>query len=48
MTEEEYNTKMGYVDGKSDVDLLLAEGWEEVEEDNEHKQILEVHHHMIT
>ncbi|XP_064395551.1 rab5 GDP/GTP exchange factor-like [Halichondria panicea] len=41
MTEEEYNTKMGYVDGKSDVDLLLAEGWEEVEEDNEHKQILE-------
>ena len=42
MSEEEYNTKMGYVDGKTDVDLLLAEGWEEIEEDNENVQVLKV------
>ncbi len=42
MSEDEYNTKMGYVDGKTDVDLLLAEGWEEIEEDNENVQVLKV------
>ncbi len=30
------------MDGRTDVDLLLAEGWEEIEQDDENKQVLQV------
>ena len=36
--EEEFNVKMGYVDGKTDVDLFLEEG--EVEEEEDHERIM--------
>ena len=42
MSEEEFNQKMGYVEGKTDVDLLLEESWEDIEEDEENRQVLQV------
>lgn len=40
--EEEFNRKMGFVDGKTDIDLFLAEGEAEEEEDQERIMVLEV------
>jgi hypothetical protein len=40
--EEEFNVKMGFVDGKTDIDLYLAEGEVEEEEDRERIMVLEV------
>ncbi len=42
LSREEFNQNMGFVDGRTDVDLLLAEGWEELEQDDENKQVLQV------
>jgi hypothetical protein len=39
--EEEFNVKMGFVDGKTDIDLYLAEGEVEEEEDRERIMVLE-------
>jgi hypothetical protein len=41
ISEEEFNENMGYVDGKTDTDLLLEEGDET--EDQERIMILKVH-----
>ena len=41
MSEDEFNQNMGYVDGKTDTDLLLEEGDET--EDRERIMILQVH-----
>ena len=40
--EEEFNMKMGYVDGRTDVDLFLEEGEIEEEEDKERIMVLKV------
>ena len=40
--EEEFDVKMGFVDGKTDIDLYLAEGEVEEEEDRERIMVLEV------
>ena len=40
--EEEFDRKMGFVDGKTDIDLFLAEGEAEEEEDQERIMVLEV------
>ena len=40
--EEEFNMKMGYVGGKTDVDLFLEEGVIEEEEDKERIMVLKV------
>lgn len=40
MSEEEFNTHMGYVNGKSDVDLLLED--DDADEDAEKLQMLRV------
>ena len=40
--EEEFNLKMGYVNGKTDIDLFLAEGEAEEEEDRERLMVLAV------
>ena len=40
--EEEFNLKMGFVDGRTDVDLYLAEGEVQEEEDQERVMVLEV------
>ena len=42
MSGEEFNDKMGYVGGKTDMDLLLEEGLEDIDEDTENKQVLQV------
>ena len=42
MSDDEFNDKMGYIDGKTDIDLLLDEGLEDIDEDTENKQILQV------
>ena len=42
ISEEEFNSKMGYVDGKTDIDLFLAEGEAEEEEDRERLMVLAV------
>ena len=49
--EREFDVKMGFVDGKTDLDLFLEEGAVEEEEDLERIMILEVcssHTHTIT
>ena len=40
--EEEFNVKMGYVNGKTDMDLFLEEGEAEEEEDRERIMVLGV------
>ena len=40
--EEEFNVKMGYVNGKTDVDLFLEEGEAEEQEDRERIMVLQV------
>ena len=40
--EDDFNIKMGYVDGKTDIDLFLAEGEAEEEEDQERIMVLTV------
>ena len=40
--EEEFNVKMGFVNGKTDIDLFLMEGEVEEEEDRERIMVLEV------
>ena len=42
ISEEEFNLKMGYVNGKTDIDLFLAEGEAEEEEDRERLMVLAV------
>ena len=41
MSVEEFNTHMGYINGKTDVDLLLEE--DDTDEDTEKIQMLKVH-----
>ena len=42
LPEEEFNMKMGYVNGKTDIDLFLEESAAEEEEDQERTMVLEV------
>ena len=46
ISEEEFNLKMGYVNGKTDIDLFLAEGEVEEEEDRERLMVLAVSHNL--
>ena len=46
ISEEEFNDKMGYVDGKTDIDLFLEEGAAQDEEDQERIMVLEVSGNM--
>ena len=45
IAEAEFNEKMGYVDGKTDIDLFLEEGEVEEEEDQERLMVIEVSLH---
>lgn len=42
MIEKEFDEKMGYINGKTDVDLLLEEGLEDIEDDTANMQVLQV------